>query len=274
MSARTEDGGGAPRPPRFHGARRLVDKVFRRVLSVKPTRSLEEWERSHAGKVRESVEAILPFLPDDGVFLDIGCNIGSFTRSLRTDRPRARGVLFEPVAEYAAIARERLGGDPLLDIHQVGLGNETSDRTIYKPAHNYGGNSIVEEIMFDTRPNTAVLPGTVMTEETVHIHDACDWLLENDPGRIDVIKSDTEGYDWAVLESLHRWCVATGQRPTIFVEVFTARWHPFADRQQAAIDAFVGLGYGDVDIESTISGICGDVLLVHPSARRADEGAA
>ena len=250
--------------PLLDRARRLADRVKRRSISVVPTRSLESWEKRHERKVKESVERIVPHLSDEGTFLDIGCNIGSFTRNLRAVRPRARGFLFEPVQEYADIARARFADDDRLTVHRIGMGNETGPKTIYKPAHNYGGNSIVEEIMFDRRPNTAVPPGTVMTEETIELHDACDWLLANDPGPIDVIKSDTEGYDWAVLESLHRWAVEPGQRPTIFVEVFTAKWHPFADRQQAAIDAFVELGYGDVDIESTISGICGDVLLIHP----------
>lgn len=249
-------------------ARWLVDKVKRRIISVVPTRSLEAWEKRHEKKVRENVETILPFLSEGGTFLDIGCNIGSFTRNLRRVRSDVTGHLFEPVAEYYGIARERFEGDARIHVHNLALGNETGPKTIYKPAHNYGGNSIVEEIMFDRRPNLSVVSeDTVMTEETIQLHDAGDWLRQADLGRIDVIKSDTEGYDWAVLESLHAWCVETGQRPTIFVEVFTAKWHPFADRQQAAIDAFVELGYGDVDIESVISGICGDVLLVHPDAR-------
>lgn len=250
-------------PSPLNRTRRLADRILRRIVSVVPTRSVEAWEKRHEKKVKESVERILPHLPEDGVFLDIGCNIGSFTKNLRPHRPRARGFLFEPVKEYADMAAKRFADDDGIEVLPMGLGNETAKKTIYKPAHNYGGNSIVEEIMLDRGPKAVLRDDAVIHEETVQITDAREWIEASGLEHIDVIKSDTEGYDWAVLESLHGWVVASGQRPTIFVEVFTAKWHPFADRQQAALDAFFALGYGYVELESVISGICGDILLVH-----------
>ena len=76
----------------LHRTRKFADKVIRRIISVVPTRSLEGWEKRHEKKVIESVEKLVPHVPADGFFLDIGCNIGSFSRHLRARRPNARGT--------------------------------------------------------------------------------------------------------------------------------------------------------------------------------------
>lgn len=246
----------------LHRTRKFADKVIRRIISVVPTRSLEGWEKRHEKKVIESVEKLVPHVPEEGFFLDIGCNIGSFSRHLRARRPKARGILFEPVQEYAAIAKDRFADDGGIEVLNIGLGNENADKTIYKPNFNYGGNSLVTEIMFDQRPNAAVPQGTQFEEETVTIRHVSDWLDERGIVEVDVVKMDTEGYDWAVMEGLLPWLQRTGQRPVLFIEVFTAEWHPLADRQAAAFESFYELGYGRVDIESLISGICGDALLI------------
>ncbi len=250
----------------FKKALWLAEKVRRRFAPDVPTRSLGEWEARHEETVREAVDAVLPYLPEGGVFLDIGANIGIFSRLLRERRPGATGFLFEPVARYAEMCRERFAGDEGLEVVHAAMGDEDAVRTIYKAAHNYGANSLITEIMFDRRPNSAVRPDTVIEEEQIQLLDGSRWLLERGIDHVDVIKTDTEGYDYAVLDGLRRWLVETGCRPVLHVELLAEDYHPLADRQRSALEAYVPLGYQAVDLDRDLSGKVGDVLLI-PAGR-------
>jgi len=255
---------------------RLFDKVRRRFAPEVPTRSLSEWEARHEETVRTSVEAVLPYLPEEGMFLDIGANIGIFTRLLREARPSATGILFEPVARYAEICRERFSGDDAIEVVHAAMGDEDAVRTIYKAAHNYGANSLMTEIMFDRRPNSAVRPDTVIEEEEIQLVHGSRWLLGRGIEHVDMIKTDTEGYDYAVLDGLREWLVKTGCRPVLHVELLAEDYHPLADRQRQALDAYVPLGYQAVDLERDLSGTVGDVLLIpgERSSEMAPQGSA
>lgn len=251
----------------FKKVRWLAEKVRRRMAPDVPTRSLGEWEARHEETVREAVERVLPFLPEDGVFLDVGANIGIFSRLLREARPGATGYLFEPVARYAQVCRERFAGDPGLEVVHAALGDEDAARTIYKAAHNYGANSLVTEIMFDRRANSAVRPDTVIEEEQIQLRHGSRWLEERGIQHVDVIKTDTEGYDFAVLDGLRPWVESSGCRPVFHVELLAEDYHPLADRQRAALDAYVPLGYQEVDLAEALEETVGDVLLI-PEEKR------
>jgi len=254
----------------FRKALWLVEKVRRRFSPDVPTRSLDEWEARHEETVREAVDAVLPYLPEGGVFLDVGANIGIFTRLLREARPNATGILFEPVARYAQRCRDRFEGDAGIEVVHAAMGDEDAVRTIYKAAHNYGANSLVTEIMFDRRPNSAVRPDTVIEEEQIQLKHGSRWLLGRGIRHVDVIKTDTEGYDYAVLDGLREWIVETGCRPVLHVELLAEDYHPLAARQRSALDAYIPLGYQPVDLGRDLAGTVGDVLLI-PEGRRPEE---
>lgn len=246
----------------MNSPRKIADKVLKRMISFVPTRSLDGWDRRHEKKIRSDVAKLALHVPEDGVFLDIGCNIGTFSHHMRRARPGARGFAFEPVRFYAEKARERFAGDSMLEVVNVGLGNANEDKTIYKAPYNPGGNTLLEEAVFDDRPNSVVVADE-MERETVHLRNTSDWLDERGIERLDLVKTDTEGYDWAVMEGILPWLRRTGQRPTFFIEIFTASYFPKAVEQQAAFDAFFELGYGRVDIEECLTdGFSGDALLV------------
>lgn len=254
----------------FQRTRWLAEKLLRRMATDLPTRSLEEWEKKHEADVREAVARVLPHLPDDGVFLDVGANVGIFSRLVREARPRATGHLFEPVAEYARKCRERFADDPRIEVHAIALGNEDATRPIYKAAHNYGANSLVTEIMFDRRPNSAVRPDTVIEEEQITLRHASRWLEEHGIEHVDLIKTDTEGYDYAVLDGLREWLERTGCRPALHVELLAEDYHPLAEAQRSALDALEALGYERVDLAQALEWTVGDVLLL---PRREPDGA-
>ncbi|MEM1448167.1 MAG: FkbM family methyltransferase [Planctomycetota bacterium] len=246
----------------FQRTRWFAEKVIRRLSSHVPTRSLEEWEKRHEPRVRMAVERILPHLPEGGLFLDIGANVGSFARMVRDERPDVRGILFEPVAEYRAVCEERFADDDHIEVVPVAIGDEDATRTIYKAAHNPGANSLVTEIMFDRSPTSFVRPETVIEEEEITLRNASNWLRERGIEHVDVVKSDTEGYDYAVLDGLRPWIVETGCRPVLNAEVLQEAYHPLVERQRDALKAYVELGYGEVDLAEELDWMVGDVLLV------------
>lgn len=246
----------------LNSPRNFAERVIRRIISFVPTRSLEGWDKRHEKKICSDVEMLSRFVPDDGFFLDIGCNIGTFSHHMRRVRPGARGMAFEPVKKYAAHATERFAEDPMLEVFNIGLGNENEEKTIYKAPYNPGGNTLLEEAVFDDRPNSVVV-AEEMEREIVRLRNTSEWLDEQGIERIDLVKTDTEGYDWAVMDGFLPWLRRTGQRPAFFIEIFTASYFPKAKEQQAAFDAFFELGYGRVDIEECLTdGFSGDALLV------------
>lgn len=254
----------------FKKALWLAERFRRRMAPDVPTRSLDEWEARHEATVQEAVDRVLPHLPEDGVFLDVGANIGIFTRLLRAARPGATGYLFEPVERYARMCQERFAADDRIEVVHAAMGDEDATRTIYKAAHNYGANSLVTEIMFDRRPNSAVRPDTVIEEEEIRLVHGSRWLEARGIERVDVIKTDTEGYDFAVLDGLRGWIERSGCRPVLHVELLAEDYHPLADRQRATLDAYVPLGYQEVDLARDLEGTVGDVLLI-PAEKRGSE---
>ena len=190
--------------------------------------SLPEWEAKHEPLVAEAVERVLPYLPQGGLFLDIGANVGAFSRLLRERRPDVRGILFEPVRKYHGICAERFADDDMIEVVNIALGDENGERTIYKAPHNYGANSLVEEIMHDRRPEAYVRPDTVIEEETIQLRRVTDFLNERGITSVDLVKSDTEGYDYAVLDGIRPWIESTGCEPVILAEVLQEYFHPLS----------------------------------------------
>ncbi len=246
----------------FQRTKRLAERIFRRVRTTAPTRSLEEWEASHEPLVRKAVARVEPHLPEGGLFLDIGANVGMFARYMREARPDVRGILFEPVKEYFDICSARFADDAKIEVVHAALGDENARKTIYKAAHNYGANSLVHEIMHDRRPEAFVRPDTVIEEETIQLRRVADWLEERGIAHVDVVKSDTEGYDYAVLDGLRPWIETTGCFPVVLAEVLKEDYHPLVERQRAALEAFFALGYGRVEVDAELDWMVGDVLLL------------
>lgn len=225
------------------------------------TRSLKQWERWHDPIVRKDVERVIAHLPEDGIFLDIGANVGLFAKHLHEARPRARGILFEPVRAYYERCVERFEGESGIRVVHAALGDEDRTATIFKAAHNPGANSLMEDIMFDRRPNSMVSADTVIEPEEVTLRHAGRWLDAEGVAHVDFIKSDTEGYDFAVLRGLVPWLERTGCRPVILVELLEESYHPRSEEQRAALAELTRLGYEEADL-SALGGTVGDALLL------------
>lgn len=244
--------------------------LVRRLASLRDPRphTLDEWIERHREVVQRDVDRIIRYLPDEGTFLDVGANVGLFTEAVLAHRPNATAILFEPVERYHRHCVERLGARPNVTIHRLALSDTDEERTIYKAKHNYGGNSVVTELMFDRRENAEVRPDTVMEEETVQCRRFDGFSLEHGIDQVDFIKTDTEGFDYAVLRGLLPFLKRTGQLPVILSELLAESFHPYAKQQREIVDQVVALGYEPIDM-SGMQNKVEDFLFVPSSGPRA-----
>ena len=157
------------------------------------------------GKFYESEELkiISEFFPSDGIFVDIGANVGNHTVFVAQFLSPLKIIVIEPnPATFeilkANIALNRL--DSRVDVSYLGIGlSNTSARAVaITPAGNLGGTRLH---LSEEQSGLRVVPG--------------DALLFGH--RIDFLKIDVEGMEIDVLEGL-KMTIAE-QRPRIFIEV-------------------------------------------------------
>lgn len=156
------------------------------------------WLRSDDG-------VMLPFLrsrgtwePDEGdvlrrlvtpgaVFVDVGANVGYFSRLICRACAPSRVVAFEPHPELGAVLALNVWGlEPAVEIVPVALGAGDGTVVVQSAAHNIG----------DTRVDSG-LTRAVMLAAMTRMDDVVD-------GRVDVVKIDVQGYESDVIQGMHR----------------------------------------------------------------------
>jgi FkbM family methyltransferase len=151
---------------------------------------------------RRGLQIIAEHFPPDGVFLDVGANVGNHTIYVaKFLRPRSVIVVeLTPPAIFilrSNIALNNLGG--VVDASLLGVGfADVEGRVVGRgPKHNLG-NAV---FTLDSEGSLRVVPG--------------DSLLAD--RRIDFVKIDVEGMEMAVLKGLEQ--TIARNRPALYVEV-------------------------------------------------------
>lgn len=231
----------------------VIKKILKKLGSLADPRpwTLEEWMERHRPRIVQGVDQIEQFVPAGGTFVDVGANVGMFTETLLERRPDCTAHLFEPVPKYFEICTERFAANPKVTVYPYGVGPEPGKHTIYKPKHNYGGNSLVKELCYDDRENAEVRQDTVFIPEEIELVDFSVFAKENGIGDVDFVKTDTEAYDYAVLQSMLPWLRERSYLPAILSEMLSPTFHTRAKEQQEAVDALVALGYEDVELPTS-----------------------
>ncbi len=204
------------------------------------------WEARIQRIVASEVERVLPYFPDDGVIVDVGANVGIFTSTLLAKRPNARAFCFEPVHEFYERCKTRFADNPNVVVENLALGDVSGSSTIYKPAHNPGGNSIVKVQVDKFSSKNAVL----WSEEPVEVRIFDDYARQKKLTRVDLVKTDTEGHDYAVLKGVVPFLERTGARPVILSELLAKSLHHAWDEQAAVVARLDALGYEHADLDS------------------------
>jgi FkbM family methyltransferase len=203
------------------------------------------WEERIRRIVVSEVERVLPYLPDDAVIIDVGANVGIFTGCILEKRPRAKAYCFEPVRAFADRCRARFADNPNVVVENLALGDANEKSVIYKPAHNPGGNSLVK-VQVDKYSSKNP---TTWEQEPCEVRVFDDYAREKNILRADLVKTDTEGFDYAVLKGVVPFLERTGARPVVLSELLARSLHHAWDEQDAVVKRLYALGYGEVDLE-------------------------
>ena len=150
--------------------------------------------------------------------LDIGAHVGFASLYFHMQFPSAQIHAFEPVRENQALFRANLRGLPGVQLHPFGLGASDEQRTLHLSRQfGLGASSVVK-----TRDHED-------ESEEIELRSASEVvgsLLAPDES-ISLLKIDTEGFEFVLLEQLKAWLPRTD---AIFLEVHSDRRRRDIDR--------------------------------------------
>jgi FkbM family methyltransferase len=152
---------------------------------------------------------ILRYLPADGVFLDIGANIGLFSLFFARFFPQAKVFAFEPHPVLSACLKRTCERNSLRNLRceSAALGASAGRFTLHLHARNSGGHSLLPSQITDEERGASV---------EVEVGTLDGFARREGLERLDVIKIDVQGAEWDVFagaaESLERFS------PVIVVE--------------------------------------------------------
>jgi FkbM family methyltransferase len=194
------------------------------------------WFEARRPNYERLARAVAPYVERGGVILDVGANIGYFTKVL-DEVIEFRGTvhLFEPIPNLAGLCRSTLRDAGFAArVHAFGLSDEDATLTIYVASSgNLGWNTIVAE-----RAVAGMDPVTIEVR-------AFDGLGLND--RPSMIKIDVEGAEFRVLRGMASSLKGWTPKPTILCEVGWGRAHPNWNDELDEFGQLERMGYRTVD---------------------------
>jgi FkbM family methyltransferase len=149
--------------------------------------------------------------------LDVGANIGEWSRAMVERCTRSGRALtlhaFEPSqVTFETLERnaEAWAGAASVELHRVAMSSRRGTAAFHSVGANAGRNSLHE------------IPGESQAEGTVELTTLDAFALEHGLERIDLVKVDTEGHDFSVIEGA-RGLLEEGRIRVLQFE-YTWRW--------------------------------------------------
>jgi FkbM family methyltransferase len=242
LAARGRTPAPTPAPTPARARRKAAPRPAPRATDVDHARALAWFDRRR--EVYDGLAAAAaPYVEPDGTFLDVGANIGYFTRVL-AERTGFRGTvhLFEPIPHLASLATRTLADVPYRAVvHPFGLSDEDAELDIYVSGDgNLGWNTMV-----------AAKAGATMRPERIAVRrfDGLG-LPDLDPEVVpSFVKVDVEGAEHRVLAGMLGALTTWPSRPVILCEVGWGSGHPDWAAELAVFERLAGLGYRTVDLD-------------------------
>lgn len=189
-------------------------------------------------------------LPQDGVFIDIGANIGSFTLVAAKQASQGTVHAFEPSAyHYNRLSHNvDLNRFANVRLNKQGLFDKDTQTTLFVPGvsgemNNSGAASIY-------KPSNA--SPTAMAAEEIDLIRLDDYVKTNQLNRIDVIKIDIEGAELKALAGATD--TLKNFKPTVLMELDVENLGRAGYKPGDVLDFWEPLGY-DVERILDASGL-------------------
>jgi FkbM family methyltransferase len=175
--------------------------------------SIEIARQIFAGKTYRPI----PFIRDVRLIVDIGANIGAASVYLHTQYPEARILAVEPSAAAFALLKQNTAPFPRIEPRQIALYDKKASLPLRTGKMDSTTNSFGASVLARN------------TGEMLELEDAAAFFLREGAQAADIVKLDTEGCEWPILNTLRPWL---GQFRVIYLE-----YHSETDRRR--IDALL-----------------------------------
>ena len=172
-------------------ARKAFQPAFRVLRSVSAAgMNFQPGHFSRSGELAV-LERIRALGTDVRTVVDVGANIGEWSRSAAAIFPEATIHAFEPASDTFRLLQQRLAGERVVAVH--GALSDTSGTRTLRSVPGMNWMSSLEELDL-TRLNVEA-----SETEDVPCFTLDEYCVEHGLDRIDILKIDTEGHELAVL---------------------------------------------------------------------------
>jgi FkbM family methyltransferase len=185
---------------------------------------------------------IVRAMPPDGVFLDIGANIGLFSTYIAKVLPQARCFAFEPSPLLAECMRKTVRQSPFhrIQVEECCLSDREGTVELRLHQSNFGGNSMIAG-------NIGARDQGVALSVRTQTLDA--WSAQAELSRVDVLKIDVQGAEALVLQGGRK--TIARHRPMVLVEIENRQLAETGSELSKVVSDLFGGGYA-VRIAGTV----------------------
>jgi FkbM family methyltransferase len=137
---------------------------------------------------------IKELIASDFTVVDIGANLGYFSKNFARLTPRGKVISIEPIPKFFLVLEKYISKYKNVQLYNVALGMEEGSITMVLPQSNGMLRTGLPHIVTD--PKEANLHPT----QEVQIIKGSSLLINQE--RLDYIKCDIEGYEWNVMQEI------------------------------------------------------------------------
>lgn len=175
---------------------------------------------------REEGELLRKLVVPGSVFVDVGANVGYFSRLIATTCEPSAIIAFEPHPELVDVLALNVWGlTPTVRIVPAALGDENGTVVLESTEHNYG----------DTRVSSGGERPAAMLAAVARMDDVLR-------GRVDVVKIDVQGYEMEVLRGMQR-IVNENRQITLIVEFWPQALSERGVRPVTVLQQYAAMGF-------------------------------
>lgn len=220
-------------------ARTLLEPFSMRLVNLRPSKV------RGIDPVRDL--SVLTGRKPDPLIFDVGANDGETVQEFLSAFPKANIVAFEPDEACCALLRRRFAS-PRVVVENVAVGSGCGSVRL----NQFSGNRLNSVLPLDQDPENPMIHSFAQIGSTdVKLQTLDGYAAEHNIGHIDILKSDTQGYELEVLRGATRLLQA-GLIRAVIVEV---NFVPMYVRQASFIELHTFLssfGYRLVDFYNQV----------------------
>ncbi len=197
---------------------------------------LSGWEEVISRSIGDAHLSLIEYLPEGGVFYDIGANVGAFTDKILSVKPNTYCVLFEPVKEFYEYMVVKYQDNSNVKIYNVALLDSERDLEMSTDRGNLGWNTISEIQSYgDKQTIHGVTLSAIAESESLKMPD--------------VIKIDVELSEHLVIEG-SKELFKKHTPKAIHMEIGITPGQRMWDKEEAMIQYLFNIGYKEYEYKN------------------------